>query len=323
MESIFHKITKQIEKHSNVIIMAHKNIDLDAFGSALCLYKIIQSMDIPCGIFMSNEELDATINIAKKKLEERSIIVDYYDRSNYKHYVTPETLLVIVDTHKKTMVEYPEILSEVNDVVVIDHHIKSTEAVENAKVFYINSSLSSTNEWMVNYLKYLNKTVSPLVATIMLAGIEIDTNGFNLKTTDKTYEAAAFLTKLGADHIQKQELLKENKESYLKRQDFVKTSFMINANMAMCLLDNEIHKKADLAMIAEELLKFENVEASFAIGKLSEEVIGVSARSVGNINVEKIMNAIGGGGHKTDAAAQLEHITIQEVKTKIEEIVNA
>ena len=98
---------------------------------------------------------------------------------------------------------------------------------------------------------------------------------------------------------------------------------MINANMAMCLLDNEIHKKADLAMIAEELLKFENVEASFAIGKLSEEVIGVSARSVGNINVEKIMNAIGGGGHKTDAAAQLEHITIQEVKTKIEEIVNA
>ena len=268
MESIFHKITKQIEKHSNVIIMAHKNIDLDAFGSALCLYKIIQSMDIPCGIFMSNEELDATINIAKKKLEERSIIVDYYDRSNYKHYVTPETLLVIVDTHKKTMVEYPEILSEVDDVVVIDHHIKSTEAVENAKVFYINSSLSSTNEWMVNYLKYLKKTVSPLVATIMLAGIEIDTNGFNLKTTDKTYEAAAFLTKLGADHIQKQELLKENKESYLKRQDFVKTSFMINANMAMCLLDNEIHKKADLAMIAEELLKFENVEASFAIGKL-------------------------------------------------------
>ena len=104
----------------------------------------------------------------------------------------------------------------------------------------------------------------------MLAGIEIDTNGFNLKTTDKTYEAAAFLTKLAADHIQKQELLKENKESYLKRQDFVKTSFMINANMAMCLLDNEIHKKADLAMIAEELLKFENVEASYAIGKHSE-----------------------------------------------------
>lgn len=322
METIFHKMTKLIELHDHVVIMAHKNIDLDAFGSALCLYKIIQSFHIPCGIFLNLQEVETSIENAKKKLSEKGIKVEYYNLQTYTSHLTDNTLLVILDTHKRTLIEYPEIATEVKSVAIIDHHIKCLDTIDHADLFYINSTLSSTNEWMVNYLKYLDKTVSPFIATIMLAGIEIDTNGFHLKTTEKTYEAAAFLTKLGADHIETQELLKQNKDNYVKRQDFVKNSFMLNQRMAMCILDDDVYKKADLAMIAEELLKFEDVEASFTIGKLSHQVIGVSARSVGKIDVEKIMNAIGGGGHKTDAAAQLEQVTMEDVKKQIEQIVN-
>lgn len=321
MTTVFHDITKMIKDHNRIMIMGHRNIDLDAFGSSLCLYKIIQSMGIPCGIYLNFRELDPSIENACRKLKERNVEIEYITLENYKSYMKDQTLLMILDTHKRSMVENIQIVDEVKDIAIIDHHIKSTESIENEKYIYINSNLSSTTEFMVNYLKYLNKTVSPMIATIMLAGIEIDTNGFNVKTTDKTYEAAAFLTKLGADHIQKQELLKQNKENYLKRQDYVKNSFMINHNMAMCILDDGIHTKADLAMTAEEILKFEDVEVSFAIGKLSDQVTGVSARSVGNIDVEKIMAQIGGGGHKTDAAAQLENFTMPEIREKIEQIV--
>jgi len=321
MTTVFHDITKMIKDHNHVVIMGHRNIDLDAFGSSLCLYKIIHSMGISCGIYLNFQELDPSIENACRKLKEREVEIEYITLENYKRLVTDQTLLIILDTHKTSMVENSQMVDEMKDIIIIDHHIKSTESIEKEKYIYINSNLSSTTEFMVNYLKYLNKTISPMIATIMLAGIEIDTNGFNVKTTDKTYEAAAFLTKLGADHIQKQELLKQNKENYLKRQDYVKNSFMINHNMAMCILDDGIHTKADLAMTAEEILKFEDVEVSFAIGKLSDQVTGVSARSVGNIDVEKIMTQIGVGGHKTDAAAQLENFTMPEIREKIEQIV--
>ena len=174
---------------------------------------------------------------------------------------------------------------------------------------------------VANYLKYLNKKVSPLIATIMLSGIEIDTNSFNVKTTAETYEAAAFLAKMGADNVIKQELLKESKDEFVRRQEFVRDSFMINRNMAMCILDDNIYDKEDLATIAEELLQFDEVEASFSIGKLSKTTIGVSARSIGKINVEEIMTQLGGGGHITEAAAQIKKSSIDKVKKAIIEIV--
>ena len=135
-----------------------------------------------------------------------------------------------------------------------------------------------------------------------------------LKTTDKTYEAASYLIKLGADNILKQELLQENKDNYVKRQKLIEKSFMINKNMTLCILDNKVYENKDLAAIAEELLQFENVEASFVIGKIKSNIIGISARSIGKINVEEIMAKLGGGGHYTEAATQIKDKTIVEVQ---------
>ena len=155
----------------------------------------------------------------------------------------------------------------------------------------------------------------------MLVGLEIDTNNFKLKTTEKTYETAAFLAKIGADNIIKQELLQETKNEYIKRQKLIEKSFMVDKNLAMCVADNKIYENKDLASIADELLQFENVEASFVIGKLSNTKVGISARSIGKIDVESIMAKLGGGGHLTEAATQLENSTIAEAQKKLIEII--
>ena len=150
----------------------------------------------------------------------------------------------------------------------------------------------------------------------MLAGIEIDTNGFKIKTTEKTYEAAAYLTSLGADSVIIQELQQESKDDYFKMQRVIEKSEMINKNTILCSLDNNPVDKKTLAKIAEELLKFEDVDASYVIGYLNEEIIGVSARSLGNIEFG-CMQKLGGGGHLSNAAAQLTNTTIDKVKEKI------
>lgn len=151
----------------------------------------------------------------------------------------------------------------------------------------------------------------------MLAGIEVDTNEFNIKTSPETFKTAAYLLELGANNIDKQNLLKENKENYCKRQDFIKKSYMINKNMALCVMDKNIYERYQLALISEDLLQFDDVEASFTIGFIDKNIIGISARSIGEIDVEAIMRSLGGGGHQTDAACTIESKKLEEVKQKL------
>ena len=176
------------------------------------------------------------------------------------------------------------------------------------------------SELITYYAEYVNIDLDNVIATILLAGIEIDTNTFNLKTTSRTYEAASTLMEMGADSILKQELLKESKEDYLKRATYIGSSFMINENMAMCLI-NKIITTKDLAETAEELLNFEDVEASFVIGKLEDNLIGISARSLGSIDVSETMKALGGGGHSSNAATQIKDKTLKEVKQDIIDLI--
>ena len=209
------------------------------------------------------------------------------------------------------MVEMPLLLTKTDNVIVIDHHIKCKQYIQNTVLNYINSNVSSTIEIVTTYLKYLNKTVNPLVATMMLAGMEIDTNSYNVKTTSSTFLSAAFLLDMGADNVQKQELLKEDKDEYITRQRYIENSYMINDNMAVCTLDTKVVDNNILAQIAEDLLQFDNVEVSFCIGYLSKNKVGISARSIGKYNVEIIMENMGGGGHMTEAATQIKNINIE------------
>ena len=314
MNEIYKKLTEQIKNHNHIFIMAHKNIDLDALGSILALYKIVSTFEKECYIFCNEVGENTSILKSLEHLKKEKISLPCVNVKNYEKYITENSMVVILDTHKKTMVECPNILTQVKDIIVIDHHVRGSDVIENTVFTSINANLSSMNEFMVGYLKYLNKTVEPMIATIMLAGIEVDTNAFNVKTSMTTYEAAAFLARLGADNIIKQELLQENKEVYTQRQSLILNSFRVQDHFEICVLDEKIYERKDLAIIAEELLKFENVEASFTIGKTSGHTIGISARSLGRINVEEYMALLGGGGHMTDAAVQLVGDDLEEIK---------
>ena len=234
MQSLFEKLNKIIEEYDSFVIMGHKDPDLDSLGSSLGLCEIIESFNKKAYLFLDYkhlEEYNSNINQAFNKIEET---IKCVDKSSYKK-VTGKTLLIITDVHTQDRLEYPD-LCDLFDTLVLDHHIKNKNYIKNTKFLYIDSNLSSMSELVTYYASYMNINLDNVISTILLAGIEIDTNSFNLKTTSKTYEAASILMDMGADSILKQELLKEIKEEYIKRASFIKNSFMINSNMAMCII---------------------------------------------------------------------------------------
>lgn len=310
MINFFKELDKKINSHKNIIIIGHKNPDLDCIGSALGLYKTIEK---ECYIFKTIND----INESSKRAYQLIKNVNYVNEKNYKEKID-DTLLIVVDLHRKQLLEYEKIIEEIKEIIIIDHHIEGKDKIK-ASLEYIEESKSSTNEIITQYIRYKNKKIDSITSTIMLSGIEIDTNGYNMKTTKETFQTAAWLMEMGADNILKQNIMKENKEQYIKRTKQIEKSYNID-NIIICPLDNNHYNPSYLATLSEDLLRFENVEASFTIGYITDNKIGISARSLGNINVEKYMSQLGGGGHKTDAACQFENKTIKEVEEILKKI---
>lgn len=319
MENLFERLTDLVKHYDNVIIVSHHNPDLDALGSSLGLSSILTTMDIENYIFL---DINNSLNNSSVK-QALSLVPNfkYINKDNYKGIVSNNSLLIILDTHQQERIEYPELLEEIHNIVVLDHHIKMSNYIKNTEIFYIDSTLSCVVELIAFYSKYENINISPVVASIMLGGMEIDTNGFNIKITERAFEAAAYLVSMGADPILKQNLLKETKAEFLRRADFIKSSYIYKKNKAICLLDATETTPAELAEISESLLSFEEVEASFTIGQLGNGLVGISARSLGNIDVCEIMKKLGGGGHATNAAVQVENTTIKALEKALKKVI--
>ena len=318
MKKFLNNMINEVKSSSNVVIMTHRHMDLDGFGSALGLYEVILKYNKNVSIITNREEMDSSISKSVEKLD-----VNKYDFINEEQLfskINENSLILILDVHKKEMLEVPDVVDQNYKIIIIDHHIVGNNPIDNTVFTYIKPGTSSTVEIVTQILEEENVKIEPIVATIMLAGMYIDTNNFNLKTTKDTYLSGAFLMENGADNVMKQEIFQENRKSFIERQNLLKHSYMINDNMIICVLDKTIYTGVDLAKISDELLQIEEVDASFTIGFVDENIIGISARSLGIINVEKIMNKFGGGGHKTDAAARIETTDIKEIKNKLETI---
>lgn len=312
MKEFFSSLTNKIKEKDKIVLMTHKNMDLDGFSSSLCLYRIISNMHKDCYLYLSDTQNNDGIKKTIEKLKNKNYEYNTLYKNELKDFSFKNTLLIIVDVYKYHLVENSELIELSNDTVVIDHHIQDVDYVKSTSLAYINSNMSSVAEIIVEYCKYINYKPDPLLATILLCAIEIDTNYFNFKTTADTYMSAAYLTNCGASTIVKQDLLRESKDKYMQRQFYIEQSYQITDDIIICEIEDKIVSSSELAIVADNLLSFEGIEASFCIGRLEENTIGISARSIGNIDVQEIMCKFGGGGHATDAATKIKDKDINE-----------
>lgn len=321
MRELFEILNENIKKHDEIIVMTHARPDLDGMGSALAFSKIVTSMKKKCYIVSPQKKLYRSLDKAIKLLYDNNITFDFKNEEEIIKGKHSNPLLVILDTQKPELVESDKVLNLIKDKIVIDHHIGSLDTIDDTIYKYSDANKSSIVEVIAEYLNYLNLKIEPLIMTVLLSGMVVDTSNFNIKTTARTFEMAAYLAKNGADFVIIQDILKEPREEMIERYSFISNSEEIASDVLMCKMDDKIHGNVDIALLAKELLKFEDIKASFAIGKISHSIVGVSARSMGDVNVGEIMEKLGGGGHLTDAAAQIKDKSIDEVADELKKIV--
>lgn len=307
-----------IKDSSNVLIMGHTNGDMDSIGSSLGIYRIAKNLGKEVNIVNNTYglSLNSFIHALYKEEEYQEAIIS---KSEGLAKVNKDTLLIVTDTHKKNYVEVPELLGKTNKIVIIDHHRRSTDYIENATLTFQEVYASSASELVTEIVQYTEQpvTLKPIEVEALYSGIMLDTKNFTFKTGVRTFEAAAYLRKCGVDIIRVKKWFQSNLESYNTISEIVKNSEIVNETIAISIYSNE-DKDAGIicAKAADELLTISDVTASFVIGKMGEKVC-ISGRSIGDINVQVILEKLGGGGHITLAGAQIEGMTLEEVKQEL------
>lgn len=320
---VAHALRELIDHSSAVIIMGHKNADLDSFGASVGLYKAVRSRN-----------KNAYIVVNKNKTGVKEIIEDFEKNQYYEDaFITSEqslniynnnTLLIIVDTHRPGMVESLELLNHAENIVLIDHHRRSEDFIENAVLTYHEPYASSTSEMITEILQYLQDSdrLTQKEAEVLYAGIFLDTKGFVFKTGVRTFEAAAYLRRMGVNPVNVRRLFKSDIENYKLRAEIISKAKIYRENIAIATAAMESDNISLLvAQAADELLNIVGVEASFVIAKQGGRVL-ISGRSLDSINVQVILEKLGGGGHITIAGAQLDGVSLEEAESMLKSAID-
>ena len=318
---VAHALEELIQENEQVLIMGHVNPDVDALGSALGVYRLATDLSKPAFI-VANTDTMALAGV-KQSLDEEEIYKDVIINSEIaEEKINEKTLLIIVDTHKSNYVEVPSLLDKTNQIAIIDHHRRSPDFIEKSILTFHEVYASSASELVTELLQYtgVQTKLTKIEAEVLYAGIMMDTKNFTFKTGVRTFEAAAFLRKCGVDIIRVKKWFQSDLETYKKITEIIKTTEIINETIGIAVYDED-DKNANIicAKSADELLSIGNITASFVLGKLEDGKITVSGRSIGDINVQIILEKMGGGGHITLAGAQIEGKTIDEVKQELKE----
>jgi len=310
-----------IQSSSNVIIMGHKFADLDSFGAAVGLLRAVRKAGKP-GVIAINR-VKNLVKASIESLEKNGYENSFYDPSDLIDTVEDNTLLIIVDTHLEHVLESAELYRSCKNVVIIDHHRRMVGYIENSVIFYHEPYASSASEMVTELIQYFGDKyrISRIEAEALLAGIMLDTRNFVIRTGVRTFEAAAYLRKQGADTVEVRKMFSSTMESYQQRSRVVSAAEIYRrcALSAVNFTGEDIKTVAPQA--ADELLNISDVDASFVMYEYDDSIY-ISARSMGKINVQVIMEALGGGGHMTMAATQMQGVSMETVRQKLFEAID-
>ena len=315
-----HAIRQLISESPAVVIMGHKYADIDSLGAAVALAYMVAFHGKPVTIAMStyNYSLEEVVRVAKEEKGYHIVSGDEVEKT-----ITKETLLIVIDTHIPDMVDTPSLLGKTDKMVLIDHHRKRESIIENATLTYMEPNASSTSELVSEILQFDEelRKIGKFEAEMLLGGIFIDTNSFSVKTGARTFEAAAWLRMNGAETTNVRQFLQNDMTDFRQRANIIANAEFGENGIAISRNDGQ-HDNAPIiiAQAADELLDVKGVRASFVIGETKDEIV-VSARSLGELNMQTIMERFGGGGHMTMAAAQIKNTTIDQVVSELKEYI--
>lgn len=315
------KLTKAIRRAKNVFIMAHKDLDLDALGSSIGMAIILKKKKKNSYIIIDDKRHELGVEKVLQELDGCVQIIKSEDIDKYLNNRSKKNLLIILDTNKTDLVQNKEILKRFENKIVIDHHDQGKTSIKDALTI-IDSEVSSTCEMITELIEFYDIEIESYYATVLLSGIVLDTNNFTLKTSAETYYAAYYLASLGASAKKVQYLLKQDVAEYTERQKLLSGIQTINNRIAFAKATPYMqYRREDLAKVADTLLFFNNIEASFVIGKIGKDTIGLSARSLGNYDISTILEKLGGGGDDYNGAAKFEGTTISKVEKQLKDII--
>ena len=315
---VAHALENLIKESNKVMIMGHTNPDMDCIGSSMGIYRLAKSLNTNAYIISSQDT--AALSSFKSTLEKDEEYEDVIINEDVAlENVDEDTLLVIVDTHKLGYVESTQIIDKTEKIVIIDHHRRSEDYVEKATLTFQEVYASSAAELVTELLQYAEAKVElkSIEAESLYAGIMMDTKNFTFKTGVRTFEAAAYLRRCGVDIIRVKKWFQSDLASFNRIADIVKNAEIVNDTIAIAIYDEKVKDSSIVcAKAADELLTISDITASFVIGQLEDKVC-ISGRSIGDINVQVILEKLGGGGHITLAGAQVEGKTIEETKIEL------
>ena len=299
----------------NIVIMGHKNPDADCIGSALGIYRVAKSLGKDAYIIFDGKGigLDGLVKRLNKDKSYENVFIDEDEASGK---LSDKSCLVVVDTHKIDYCVAPELLDKTTRIVLIDHHRRSAEFIQNPAIMFHEVYASSTCELVTEVIQYVNAKVElPLVeAEALYAGILTDTKNFTFKTGVRTFEAAAYLKRLGVDVFAVKKLFDNDIDTYVAVADVIRTADKVRKDVAIAICPKDIPNSMQIAaQAADELISLNGIETSFVLVDTGD-FINISGRSNGSMNVQVVLEKLGGGGHQTVAGAQIYESTIEEAK---------
>ena len=319
---IGHALREIINQSEDILIMGHRYPDMDAMGAAVGIYDLCKACGKESNIVLEN--VNDSIEIFAQKIKR-----DKYYKGIFINHETAierckeDTLVIVLDTHRPNFTECPQLLDISDKVVVIDHHRRGVEFISDTVLLFHEIYVSSTCEMVTELIQYMDENIkiNKMTAEGLLAGINLDTKNFAFKTGVRTFEAASYLRKIGADTIEVKKLFNADISDFTTKAEIIQNTKIINNRICIGYTSSEIDNvNVIIAKAADELLNIRQVEASFVLGQKDGKVF-ISARSLGDINVHVMMEKLGGGGHIDIAGAQLKNVSLKKAYNMVHEII--